>query len=376
MKTLTARLRSFFHMSSKIRQAYWEDTLVKNRRSLLVIAILAIVIEAYNVIRVLFLTSAKLGTLNNRIYFSFYCSLLVYSVLYLILARRLRRASYRVQWALQYVTTLVMLLWHVCINLYDLRRDPNGETTIFITAVLALAVFIHMPARYSLLLYALAWGLFFPLAGPSLTAGDRINLTITVVVALAVSLTVYHNTAIFLNQQHQINRASRRLQAMLELEPLTGLLNTSALQKRAEALLATGAPVTLIIVDMDDFKGINDHFGHPCGDYVLREVALALQAAFPYAHGIGRIGGDEFAVVAEEASREELQRKARQLLARLSQIRWADQPVGACCTLGVCQGQGVLTYEELYRQADQVLYQAKEAGKGRCFIGELVRPAG
>ena len=371
-----AYLGLFFHISARIRQDYWEDTLARNRRSLLVISILVIVFELYNLARVLLLSRSGLTTLNNRIYFSLYCILLGIAILYLVMDRLLRHASYRAQWALQYTVTLSMLLWHACLNLYDLYRTPNGETSVFMTAVLALAVFIHMPCQYSILLFGLAYGLFFPLSGPSLTAGDRVNLTITVVVALAVSLTVHHNTVVYLDQQHQINQVNQRLQSMLEREPLTGLLNTSALQRCAEGLLAAREPITLIIVDMDDFKGINDKFGHPCGDFVLRQVALSLQSVYSHARGIGRIGGDEFAVVLAQTSREALNRQAGQLLARLSLIRWQNQPVNVCCTLGVCQGAGALTYEELYRQADQVLYQAKAAGKGRCFIGELCRPAG
>ena len=376
MKALSHHLRSFFHISSKIRQSYWEDTLSHNRRSLLVASILIIVLELYNIARVLLLSSARLSTLNNRIYFTFYLVLLGIGVVYLILSRLLRHAARPVRWAVQYIAALLMMLWHTAINIYDLYQVPDGATTIFTTALWALIIFVQMPPQFSLPMYLLAYGLFLPLSGPSLSSGDRVNLTITVVVALSVSMTMYHNTKLLLSQQHKLDRINRRLQAMVELEPLTGLLNTAALQKRAEALLAAREPVSLIIVDMDDFKGINDNLGHPCGDYVLQQVALALRSVFPNAHGIGRIGGDEFAVVIGLIPREELHQKARKLQARLGQICWQGQSVGVCCTLGVCQGEGALSYEELYRQADQVLYQAKEAGKSRCLIGDLIRPEG
>ena len=69
---------------------------------------------------------------------------------------------------------------------------------------------------------------------------------------------------------------NRQLQALLEKDPLTGLLNKSAFEEKTAARLrsANGSDgLTLLMVDLDDFKGINDRFGHPCGDYVLQQTA-------------------------------------------------------------------------------------------------------
>ena len=150
----------FLRIPPEIREEFWQNSLQKNRLSLLVICIMIFGMELYNMARVLFLSSSGLGTLNNRIYFGMYCSLLLAAALSLALQQLTRRASSGVQWAVQYVSVLFFFLWHICLNAYDLSRSPGGATITFLTAVLGLAVFIQMPARYSIPCYGGGWALF------------------------------------------------------------------------------------------------------------------------------------------------------------------------------------------------------------------------
>ena len=118
------------------------------------------------------------------------------------------------------------------------------------------------------------------------------------------------------------------------------------------------------------FKSINDRCGHPCGDRVLVETAADLRAVFSEAESIGRIGGDEFAVVFGRPLEEaEVQDLAGRLARRLEHIRWKGREVGARCSLGCCVcTDGESPYEGLYEQADRMLYLAKRDGKGRCRV--------
>ena len=110
--------------------------------------------------------------------------------------------------------------------------------------------------------------LFRAIMAPLLGAGDRLNLTITFVVALAVSLAHAHHAAVMLKQQKQIVEINAKLQELARLDPLTGLLNTTTVECRAEQRLhsleyaeKTGGR-TLFLVDLDEFKKINDCYGH------------------------------------------------------------------------------------------------------------------
>ena len=332
--------------------------------------------ELFNIARVLFWSKSGLGTLNNRIYFGLYCLLLVVSVLYLLLCGLLRQMDEKIRWRLQYGMALFALLWHVCINAYDLMRNPEAQTGIYTTAVLGLAVFIQMPSLYCLATYVLAYGLFMVLAGPILDTGALVNLTITTIVALAVSLTSCRHAVIMISQRIEMTRSNQRLHELSQMDPLTGLLNTTAFRHRVEQYLAASEPtsmIALIMLDMDDFKAVNDGFGHPCGDYVLKVIALKLQAQFPDALGIARIGGDEFMIALADASGAEINKAASQLIRDVTLLRWRGQDMKVCCSLGVCRARASSAYyDTLYEIADQALYQAKADGKGRCILRELV----
>ena len=122
-----------------------------------------------------------------------------------------------------------------------------------------------------------------------------LNLTLTTVVALAISLTGPQRGGV-ISQRREIEDMNRSLHLLLQKDPLTGLLNRRAFQECVELHLRAGEEVALVMVDLDDFKGVNDCFGHPCGDHVLQQAADKLREVFPEAVGVGRVGGDEFAV--------------------------------------------------------------------------------
>ena len=183
------RVKQFFYIPPHIRPAFQENMLHTNRVSLIVICVIIFVVELFNIARVLFWSVSGLQTLNNRIYFVMYCLLLLVPVLYALLWRRLKRASPKRQWVVQYTMVVFILIMNVCINAYDLMGNLMGQTSIYTTAVLGIAMFIQMPMQYSFVAYGLSYVVFMGLAGSSLHVGGIINLSITTMVALAVSLT-------------------------------------------------------------------------------------------------------------------------------------------------------------------------------------------
>ena len=238
---------------------------------------------------------------------------------------------------------------------------------------------IQTPPRYSVALFGIGYLLFWAIMAPLMDAGDRVNLTITFVVALAVSLAHAHYSSIMLKQQKQIVEINAKLQELVYLDPLTGLLNKTTIECRAEKLLhrlqhgGSRDGLTLFLLDLDAFKGINDQFGHPCGDYVLVQTAESMRRAFPDAAGLGRTGGDEFAVLYDRALTEKQAMSLRRVLVEhLEQIQWQGQPMAVQCSLGVCICTlPQLSYRQLYTETDRMLYQAKQTGKGQCCVRRL-----
>ena len=375
MRILKDHLRNFFVIPHTLRSEFWQDTLKQNRLSLLVICLMIFGMELFNMARVLFWSASGLDSHNNRIYFFMYCALFGSAALYLLLRHLLRSSSMRVRWAVQYGAVLFFLLWHVCLNAYDLIRDPTAEVGIYTTAVLGLSIFIQMPPVFSILCHGTAYALFMLLSGPILSSGTRLNLTITAIVALAVSLTSCRHAVVLTAQRLEISQMNQRLQALVQRDPLTGLLNKAAFQNSAELYLQHTGPETetaLLIADLDDFKSVNDLHGHPCGDFVLKETARQLQAAFPDAVGVSRIGGDEFAVLVPNLDAASLRSAAESLIQRVREISWDGRRVGTGCSVGICRSRRLnVSFEQLYGEADQALYAAKRHGKGQCHICRL-----
>ena len=154
------------------------------------------------------------------------------------------------------------------------------------------------------------------------------------------------------------------------LDPLTGLLNRTTLAPRFEELrqqaALTGAPISLIALDLDHFKKINDDHGHERGDMVLRDVAYELRKVLRSFELAYRLGGEEFLVILPG-----LDGTAAAVIADnvLDEVR-ALEPGGMKVTLsgGVSTGAGKeLVYERLFEQADARLYEAKKAGRDRVI---------
>ena len=157
-------------------------------------------------------------------------------------------------------------------------------------------------------------------------------------------------------------------------DPLTGQPNRTLLLDRATLMLARArrnhVPAALMFLDIDDFKVINDTYGHAVGDQVLVAVASRLAAEVREEDTVGRLGGDEFVLLVEgDALRGGAQQVAERILAALRaplHIADNDQPLSVSASIGIAEGDRS-TAEEMLRDADTALYRAKAHGK-RCAI--------
>jgi diguanylate cyclase (GGDEF)-like protein len=162
--------------------------------------------------------------------------------------------------------------------------------------------------------------------------------------------------------QRSVHRALAAMRLALT-DPLTGLGNHRHFHERLEAELdraeTRGEPLTLCLIDLDDFKRINDSYGHPVGDRVLAEVAACLR------HGgeAFRLGGDEFALLLHGLGEDEALAIAETVVARLAALDH-DSSRGVCFSAGVASFPGVQR-SDLQRFADAALYRAKGGGKNR-----------
>lgn len=125
-----------------------------------------------------------------------------------------------------------------------------------------------------------------------------------------------------------------------------------------------------LFLDVDDFKTINDTYGHSAGDAVLRSVAASLQDVFGSCGTVGRMGGDEFSIlIPQPLPQEDLIRKLDVFLQEISGILGAAAPVS--CSIGVCRVDEPQPVELLLKEADRLLYEVKRRGKGGYLICTL-----
>lgn len=152
---------------------------------------------------------------------------------------------------------------------------------------------------------------------------------------------------------------------LADIDPLTGLLNRRAFLRNA---IGRAGQHQLLLIDIDHFKRVNETLGHDGGDDVLRLFARALRTALPAQVLIARMGGEEFAVLAQSEHRLD----AEQLLSRLRTVRMPfDLRVTA--SIGTCSGPlaNDIDWKALYRSADRALFEAKAAGRDRVRAHDL-----
>lgn len=166
-------------------------------------------------------------------------------------------------------------------------------------------------------------------------------------------------------------RALADVERQANLDGLTGLLNRRAFDAHVERLSTSGAPVAMLLLDVDHFKQINDGYGHLAGDQVLRVIAERLAAAIRYPADplsaiVARLGGDEFAVVIAGAPLERVADVAERIersMAHPVSVDGATIPV--TFSIGIADTDGAWTPRSLISAADGAAYQAKEHGRNR-----------
>jgi len=178
----------------------------------------------------------------------------------------------------------------------------------------------------------------------------------------------------------QLRSYSDRLKDKAERDLLTNLLNKKTFERRVENIISNHSADetgSLLIIDLDNFKGINDKLGHMTGDRVLSCVADKMREAFRSQDYLGRIGGDEFAVYftfqnksSIEERRAVIQSRAEHFCTIIKQITdETTQNTKISCSIGIAmEPEHGTDYSKLYQSADRALYQAKEAGKNQYRI--------
>ena len=183
----------------------------------------------------------------------------------------------------------------------------------------------------------------------------------------------------------KLEQAFSREQRLAHIDELTGINNRRSLVELAERefniALRYRPPLSIIMFDIDYFKQINDTFGHPMGDQVLKSVTQAVCTKLRSVDIIGRYGGDEFVILLPHTSAQEALHLAKRIHASITALHMEveEKPIAITLSLGIAQTAHHCalengynphhdSVEKLFQRADQALYSAKQAGRNRTII--------
>lgn len=186
---------------------------------------------------------------------------------------------------------------------------------------------------------------------------------VTTVLALAIALPV----SLSVGRAHlELYRAKLAVEELSRTDPLTGVLNRRALFDLSETVRV----MALVIVDIDRFKRVNDGYGHLVGDDVIRAVAEAMRAELDAFGHVGRLGGEEFALLSTATADDAFVSRLWQFRDRVAAVPIiaGSGGVRATVSVGLAVRQDGQTFADLYGAADRALYLAKAGGRNRVVI--------
>ena len=216
----------------------------------------------------------------------------------------------------------------------------------------------------------LKWYLFIEKDESEALTPVRQTLYINLAICLVITIVVLMLTNV------SLTRYQRRIEEMAATDKLTGMLNRQAFDILMDKLMAdsvrTPRPVSILMLDLDHFKWVNDQYGHAMGDRVLRRVAETLQHALRKSDIAVRWGDEEFLVVLDNCALDEARQIAEKIRERIAQthVDVEGQPMVLSVSAGVSQLRGGEQPDQAIRRADSALYQAKDGGRNRVGVAD------
>lgn len=237
----------------------------------------------------------------------------------------------------------------------------------------------RLNSRWPAVIVITLHGVVFPSQVPltMVLPGDRIAATLTNgwIATLAIESLLYSIAAAFILLEMAKERTERVHKEAALIDPLTGVNNRRAITEFAKHILARDVrptkPMAILMFDIDKFKSINDRFGHPVGDKIIRLLAMTAKKTLRQTDVFGRLGGEEFAAFLSNTDEKGAIIAAERVrLAFLEAAKVVDGlAIGATVSIGVTFTTNYKDeVDALLSRADEALYEAKNSGRNRVVI--------
>jgi len=179
----------------------------------------------------------------------------------------------------------------------------------------------------------------------------------------------------FLHEQDVESAYHLAIYELVAKDGLTEIFNKRKFEEELQRELARAArhqrPLSLIIFDLDEFKAINDTYGHLCGDFILKQIASLARDLVRPEQVLARVGGDEFVILAPETGSEGAESLASKLRDKIAgyEHRYGDIRINVGCSVGVAElSREMTTPQDLYQAADEALLLSKRNGRNRVAV--------
>lgn len=281
---------------------------------------------------------------------------------------------------------ILYLIFGVVLTVIDQLITTSIAPLLLTTIAVASATFIP-PATAAVLFSALLitfWNVIsWTQTDPEILLSIRVNTISLAGIGFGIAYLFWRSQILAIRQRIEIEarkleleEKNRELALLATRDALTGVANrsqlTSALVAELSRMKRTGSPASIVLLDLDHFKAVNDSHGHPTGDAVLREIAHLLSAEVRSIDTLARLGGEEFAILLPDTPLE----AAAELAERLRQRIEGHEFNGGSTSLRLTASFGVAPIapeapdpiNSAYKAADRLLYRAKESERNRVFV--------
>lgn len=360
-----------------------ESALINTRR-IYYLSIIAIPLRIINIFLFTFRKSYDTQVLKtwSRGIIASHFILLIFMIGFFLISRSLkkRKEADTAVFVLQYLVVLVIMASGLAIVTFDQLVTTN-ITPFLLICIISGLVFLIRPL-VSFIIYIVSYGAYYSLIAMTINnqevlLSNRVNGVTAVGIGFLLSIIQWHYNYTDISQKRQIEIQQKQLEQMAYYDLLTDLPNRRLLEKYIQLEHASmqryGHETVIMILDIDDFKNINDTYGHPVGDQMLRQLGQLLKNNVRKSDTVFRFGGEEFIILMPKTSVERgyvFAERLRKLIMDHSFIL-GDMSLQITCSFGLSSLRDInsQTLDDYYFQADKALYLAKQGGKNRVEIG-------
>ena len=271
------------------------------------------------------------------------------------------------------IITAFLMIFLAILNTFFSQKFTS-DISIYVLVLMAVMSANHIEVKFTAIIITInfllfAFGMKAFQNNSHFLYSNIFNGALTNILAFFISIMFYQYSIKDFQDKIEIDQKNKRLRELSEKDDLTGLYNKRTIYLRLEEMIEKSredkSSIFLGILDLDHFKEVNDKYGHPFGDEVLKEVAEKIQHNVREDDIAGRYGGDEFVIIFHNISHSVVTQVMTRILEEVNKLEFGTIKLSFSCGVAVWKGESC---EKLFERADEYMYDVKRFGKNDIKI--------